>query len=313
MGCWNGTCGITQMPIKAGEKVALIFLMENKYADHGGSGFCYSDNQYSPITIPIFGEYNDYGAIEEISRRNKTIVFNHLIELIDNKQLIITSTDDNAEKPKDYEELFDIIHDDGLQTEDGGIVGFMLIHVDVYTALVEDMKSRAVYGQYWTHGKKLAMGAEEYLKKAVENNKKMKELKSKFLKLKEQGVSLFGGASMFDICNMQDDYDNPFIAQFSGPRKSILKYYIRILRETRSKSLVETLIDFSLFCSAMEFGRKMWIPQCGAGSQCQDYGIHQTIAKCINEQIEKVKKNYKRDNNDYTPEKLDNCIREDFF
>ena len=141
MGCWNGTCGITQMPIRAGERVALIFLLENKYADHGGSGFCYSNNQYSPITMPIFGEYNDYGAIEEISRRNKKVVFDHLIELIDNKQLIIKGDDDdNKEKPKDYEELFDIIHDNGLQSEDGGTVGFMLIHEDVYKALVEDMR-----------------------------------------------------------------------------------------------------------------------------------------------------------------------------
>ena len=318
MGCWNGTCGITQMPIRAGERVALIFLLENKYADHGGSGFCYSNNQYSPITMPIFGEYNDYGAIEEISRRNKKVVFDHLMELIDNKQLIIKDDgdgdgDDNKEKPKDYEELFDIIHDNGLQSEDGDTVGFMLIHEDVYKALVEDMRDRAVYGQYWNYGKKLKVAAEEYLKKADEINKQTKELKNKFLKLKEQDITLFKDISMFDIFNIQDDYDNPFIAQFSGGRNSIIKYYIRILRETKSKALMETLIDFSLFCNAMEFGRKMWTPQCGAGSQCQDYGIHQTIAKCINNQIEKVKNNHKRDNNDYTSEQLEDCIREDLF
>lgn len=319
MGCWNGTCGITQMPIVAGERVALIFLLENKYSDHGGSGFCYSNNQYSPITMPIFGEYNDYGAIDKIDKKNRDIVFNHLITLIDNKTLIIKDDDnDVTEKPKDYEELFDILHNCRLRANDGnGAVGFMIIHENVYKALVDEMGDRSIYKQYWNYKTKLKMAAEQHLIESDKKAQEIEQLKHTIEELEAAGENVFFLKkslynSEFEFA-MEDNYKNTFTAQFSGYRKSMIKYYIVLLRKTKNKVLMETLVDFALFYDAMEFGRKMWIPQCGAGSQSQDYGIHQTIAKCINEQIEKVKKEYQEDNEDYTEEDLENCIKDNFF
>jgi vacuolar-type H+-ATPase subunit F/Vma7 len=298
---WNGTCGVTQMPIRYGDRVVLVFLLENKFKDHGGSGFCYSDNQYYPITIPIFGEYNDYGAIENIGRKNKSIVFNHLIELIDNKKLIIKQDEEKREKPEDYEELFDIIHDGNLIGSDGVALGFMLIHENVYKMLVEEMYNRQSNYKYWNYGTELKYFAEKYLEKAKEE---MQQYKNKI-----------NNPIFVKVCDedYDYDYDDAFTMQFSGFRKIFLRHYMRVLRKTQSKSLMESLVYFSLFIDAMEFGRKMWTPQCGAGSQSEDYGIHQTIAKCIDEQIKRVRREYKNDNNDCTDEEIENCIKDYLF
>jgi len=68
MGSWNGTCGITQLPITAGQRIALIpliikqhdFLARDSLA---GSGACSNDVIAQPFSMPLFGEYDDYGGI----------------------------------------------------------------------------------------------------------------------------------------------------------------------------------------------------------------------------------------------------------
>lgn len=67
MGCWNGTCGVTNLPIRAGDKVMAVLVRipyRNKLDDM--SGACYSTDQAWPVTAGFEGVYNDYGGIEEL-------------------------------------------------------------------------------------------------------------------------------------------------------------------------------------------------------------------------------------------------------
>jgi len=59
MGCWNGTCGLTNLPIIAGDKMYVFPIAEN-YSD----SFCYSTAFYRPSVVPFVADYNDYGAGE---------------------------------------------------------------------------------------------------------------------------------------------------------------------------------------------------------------------------------------------------------
>lgn len=78
MGCWNGTCGITNLPIHHGEDIVFYILRENRLRDCPGfgAGICYSDELFSPLGLPIYGKYDDYGGIEKIQnpRIAETIV-----------------------------------------------------------------------------------------------------------------------------------------------------------------------------------------------------------------------------------------------
>ena len=68
MGCWNGACGMSQLPIHYNDKVKLVFLKKSPYFEESilGSGFCYSHHLFEAYYLPISGKYNDYGSLEDI-------------------------------------------------------------------------------------------------------------------------------------------------------------------------------------------------------------------------------------------------------
>lgn len=62
MGSWSVYCGISNIAITAGQKCVLLPLKKttNEYYE------------YSPATLPIFGEYDDYGGIENVELNDNT-------------------------------------------------------------------------------------------------------------------------------------------------------------------------------------------------------------------------------------------------
>jgi len=65
MGCWNGTCGLSDIAITDGTKVKFVFIM-NKPNMPEASGFCYGSSYADLISFVMEGTYNDYGSIENI-------------------------------------------------------------------------------------------------------------------------------------------------------------------------------------------------------------------------------------------------------
>lgn len=65
MGCWNGTCGISRLPLHSGDPVVALLIA---YMPDGkeASGYCYATGEGHPISFPFEGNYNDYGGIENI-------------------------------------------------------------------------------------------------------------------------------------------------------------------------------------------------------------------------------------------------------
>lgn len=79
MGCWSETCGITQLPINAGDKVRLFILFENYLSENKGGGSCYPNDIWAPLGLPIQGVYDDYGGIEDIIENQDTeILFSRM-------------------------------------------------------------------------------------------------------------------------------------------------------------------------------------------------------------------------------------------
>ena len=65
MGCWNGTCVLTNLPIMADEEVIVLLLNEGKSYDKYVGNHCHSNTYYSLLPLFFEGKYNDYGAVEE--------------------------------------------------------------------------------------------------------------------------------------------------------------------------------------------------------------------------------------------------------
>lgn len=71
MGCYNVACSISNISIGAGDDIVFIPLTQSKHGAKLGdrntsliSPHCI----YSPVTLPIFGKYDDYGGIEDIEQ-----------------------------------------------------------------------------------------------------------------------------------------------------------------------------------------------------------------------------------------------------
>ncbi len=64
MGCWNATCGLTQLPITSGVKVKL-FILQPTYCKTLTTT-SYSDDYFRPLLPPLTGYYDDYGGIENV-------------------------------------------------------------------------------------------------------------------------------------------------------------------------------------------------------------------------------------------------------
>jgi hypothetical protein len=57
MGSWSVYCGISNITISSGRRCVFLPLVKNKTSEY---------DEYIPATLPIFGEYNDYGSLENI-------------------------------------------------------------------------------------------------------------------------------------------------------------------------------------------------------------------------------------------------------
>jgi len=69
MGYWNATCALTNLPIHCGDPViGLLIRVPYKAKVENMSGACYPNEAAWPVTLGFTGFYNDYGAIEEITK-----------------------------------------------------------------------------------------------------------------------------------------------------------------------------------------------------------------------------------------------------
>ena len=70
MGCWSVSCGISNIAITYGNDCVLLPLKKNT-----GN----SEREYQAATLTIFGQYNDYGGIENIIEDDNTkLIEEHL-------------------------------------------------------------------------------------------------------------------------------------------------------------------------------------------------------------------------------------------
>lgn len=65
MGSWSVSCGVSNIAIVESQECVIIPLKENKYQS-------YTYFTHTPLTLPIFAKYNDYGGVNEIKKDDNT-------------------------------------------------------------------------------------------------------------------------------------------------------------------------------------------------------------------------------------------------
>lgn len=100
MGSWSVYCGISNISITAGDKCVLLPLKKNRSGEY---------LPYLPLTLPIFGEYDDYGGVENIEKdENTKLIEEHFGVTIEEFAEFFTRgciRDDEAGFPKQLKEV----------------------------------------------------------------------------------------------------------------------------------------------------------------------------------------------------------------
>jgi hypothetical protein len=117
MGCWNGTCMISNLHVKSGQDVIVYMIAKNKDTD----SYCYPNTVYNPCPIPFYGKYNDYGAVEDCHGVGLDLVVNSIRnQLYEFHQGPNSCHDCEVLKTNfDLEKLFEADHEGRLGIEDG--------------------------------------------------------------------------------------------------------------------------------------------------------------------------------------------------
>lgn len=71
MGCWNKTCGLSNLHIYAGTEVYVFALVENRIENDR----CYSTSFWRPIPLPFVAKYNDYGGGQDYDENSSSLNF----------------------------------------------------------------------------------------------------------------------------------------------------------------------------------------------------------------------------------------------
>jgi hypothetical protein len=146
MGCWNKTCGLSNLHIYAGTPV-YVFVLEDRRDDSN----CYSTSLFRPLLLPFQSEYNDYGGGENSSGP----AFDYILECI-KKELVEMPVGSNkyhdieVTKEKFGEELFfNAVHENRLAIQgrfsaEPTKIQFTMFRKDI----VDDILENRVIEQY---------------------------------------------------------------------------------------------------------------------------------------------------------------------
>lgn len=273
MGSWNKTCGLSNLPIHAGEPVMVFTLVQRNTI----SDFCYSTALYSPVLLPFYSEYNDYGAGENSSGIGLPLILDALKENLVEMEQGENKYHDIAVKRDEFDEdkYFQAIHEQRLKVPSHNgdrDVQFVMFHKRVVDHILVNyvqqqfVKTGPDWKDYkyvdYTFGDVLAQlpPVIEGLINACKDNIFMWRPMS-ILQRPE-----FENNLAADYLRHQDNYRYSNLIQIEN--------LIRELAERNADDLVAEIIIEHLKAkfidSFMMSARKVWIPGCHEGSQSGD-------------------------------------------
>ena len=353
MGCWDGTDFLTQLPIRAGEKVRLVFITESPYKDESQrnlAGYCYTTGMYFPRGIPIRGEYNDYGGIDDIvpSFAHERMIaafkedcvpspFNHERDkYVDRNSLdpekitfeyvldraqegCLNVYDGHSDKLSKYEhEVWDakIKNADALISGRKSVpvpekpviddrrklaVGYVLIREDMYQAMLNTTipkrwsNDEVITKQNYHDAAKTFL--EKLRKHAVELE--VNDVRRAYRKL-FSGLDASGERNMFtERISIMSGI--PFQRNLSDFSDFIYEQVEAGVSPDDPKivELVAEMADFMFFTTCLDYARKGWHPQTGAGSQNDEVAVQASLARAVLKHAEEVMAQREKEEKEY--------------
>lgn len=291
MGCWNGTCMISNLPIISGEKIKLVIL-KSTLQDFSSSSFCYPTDLMSPAFLPIDGEYNDYGMIDNINKDwnyniIETVLKNRFVEIdVDGKTKTVFGLEDilkgiergtwgGFKAKRTLEDEFKIAN-----------LCFVMIRQDVWDGICEGYK-----GECWNDNKDETDKGEYYISVKEWCRRKFE---SSLVHLQEFNETIKGEDSEEKNKNLMKLMMSHSDANiFYGDRQSTLALgasasndYFR-LDDSDKESIFKQWYEHMAICSFIAETRKSWMITSGGGSQSAEWKNYKLLNKIVDDICDK--------------------------
>lgn len=242
MGTWNETCALSNLPIRKGDKIVFFIIQEKE------RGY------YYPVTLPLFGEYNQIGYVEKITR-NADFVASFLgtavVNLDENLHQLIKSFSNDTYVMMVHEEMYQsVLHEVGNRTPIGESACYQTALLNMVQASMHlpQVPQYPMVEKAKAHGLIDAAGIE----KLVESEKQQIQTQNENLNTLSR-----------------------YICSHLYPLKDM---YMNMIKN-KDADLARELVEIFMFDTALGYARKKWMPQAGAGSSSEENFIQSILAE----------------------------------
>lgn len=273
MGCYNGTCGFSNLPINRGDEVVFIPLVKQQtkdwqYPDAGVS--MYSTLNFRPFMFPVRGTYDDYGGVENIDKEHNEHLDLLQAQLETRCPIYGPTHKDAGKKITDFHCLsrVTICYNGALMRDED-------------QAIPKVCSGIMVLAEVYDYLTKMCVCQGEKFDKKFEDQ--MMKVKSRF-KIYESGL--------VDMTKEKTYFESFNYSAFSRGEPSwvggLNPFPINPDDKDQTEFLKSQLIDFTNLEDAFMILRKGLVHSCsGAGSQCTEFDSHAEFHKFIMELAEK--------------------------
>jgi hypothetical protein len=298
MGCWNKTCGLSNLHITHGDEVYVFVIEENT----DKTDRCYTTSFWRPLLLPFTSKYNDYGGGEESSGAGFQLIMDSVAKQLVEMDLGKNRYHDIAVKKEGFgeEQFFDAVHEHRLFKTDyygvTAVIDFVMMRKDVVDYILENRviekyvgegKGTSGYGNsYVTYKfKDILEDLPEFMDKLeivadLESASNKPELAETLMELmRSGGLSIFS----YDHPNKVSERlrgDNYRVSSIVSERDAVLSL-LKAGKRAEAESLVTDLLKGHYIDTFMESTRKNWAPGGHEGSQNQDADEYRLLIKAM--------------------------------
>jgi len=304
MGCWNATCGISNLHIKENDEVYVFVLEKVKNPD----SLCYSTAFYKPLMLPFYAKYNDYGAGYDC-----TGVALPLIMDIIKKSLVELEVGDNqyhdiAVTREDFNEelFFESIHENRLFVKGyygNTNINMVMMRKDIIDHIIENwVQSDYVGSEKGTSGYDNSYIKYKFSDILGDIPTFISRIQAYHKKESDVVVKIEFFDSFSSIFGWDDENKVSKYIQGDSHRFSRLVYIERLIYEAviqddieYATKIIEDHLKARYVACFMDSTRKSWLPGAHQGSQSQDHDGYNVLISAMTDALANERKRWDED------------------
>ena len=304
MGCWNKTCGLSNLHITAGDEVYVFVLEENT----DKTDRCYSTAFWKPVLLPFYSKYNDYGGGEESYGVGCQLVLDSVADALVEMEIGENKCHDIAVKKEGFgeEEFFNATHESRLfkktrmystNTTIDATIDFVMMRKDIVDYILENRTIEQYVGDGkgtggWDNNyifykfEDILKDIPEFMDKLatiavpIEDADKDPELLDALMEIRfSRGLGIFD----FNHSNKVSKWlrgDNYRYSSIVREQDELIRL-LKADKRSEAELLVTDLLKGHYINSFMETTRKNWAPGGHEGSQAQDADVYRLLIKAM--------------------------------